>query len=355
MGKDYDKSQSIKLTSKLRAVQAVLPEFTENFFRGISDTTQIKTRVAYAFDLRIFFYYLYSENQKFQSRTDVRDFRLSDLDDINASDIEKFSEFLQMYTLPHYNNPESLVTYTNSPTGKMRKLSTLRTFYKYYYKKEMIKTNPSVLVDLPEKNIVRLEPNEVVELLDAIESGAELTKDQKRYHQKTALRDLAVISLLLGTGIRISECVGLNIRDFDFPNSSFTVTRKGGSRAILYLPDEVSEILMRYLKEIRTQIVPKDDLSGDAMFLSLQRSRLAVSSIEKMLKKYTESVIPLKNISPHKLRSTYGTNLYRETGAIYLVADVLGHKDVNTTKKHYAAIEEDRRKIAAKMTKLRKD
>jgi site-specific recombinase XerD len=166
-----------------------------------------------------------------------------------------------MYTLPHYKEPETRITYTNAPTGKMRKLSTLRTFYKYYYRKEMIKTNPTVFVDLPklrEKNIVRLEPNEVVELLDAVESGAELTKDQKRYHQKNALRDLAVISLLLGTGIRISECVGLNIKDFDFQNSSFTVTRKGGSQSILYLPDEVSEILMRYLKEIRMDTVPKD-------------------------------------------------------------------------------------------------
>lgn len=358
MGKEYDKSQNVKWTAKLREIQVLLPEFTEIFFRGLSDITQIKTRLAYAFDLRIFFYYLQSENEKFRTRTSVRDFQLSDLDAIDALDIEKFSEYLQMYSLPHYKDPNAIVTYTNASTGKMRKLSTLRTFYKYYYRKELIKTNPTVLVDLPklrEKNIIRLEPNEVVELLDAIETGSELTKDQKKYHEKNALRDLAIISLLLGTGIRISECVGLNIKDFDFSNSSFNVTRKGGSQSILYLPDEVRDILMRYLNEMRMDIVPKNNQSNDAMFLSLQRSRLTVSSIEKMLKKYTDSVIPLKNISPHKLRSTYGTNLYRETGDIYLVADVLGHKDVNTTKKHYAAIEEDRRKIAAKITKLRKD
>ena len=71
------------------------------------------------------------------------------------------------------------------------------------------------------------------------------------------------------------------------------------------------------------------------------------------LKKYAREVTPNKKITPHKLRSTYGTSLYKETGDIYLVADVLGHKDVNTTKKHYAAIDEDRRRQAANIVKLR--
>ena len=75
--------------------------------------------------------------------------------------------------------------------------------------------------------------------------------------------------------------------------------------------------------------------------------------IPNLVKKYSKLVTNLKNITPHKLRSTYGTNLYRETGDIYLVADVLGHKDVNTTKKHYAALEDERRRTAAKYVRLR--
>ena len=74
----------------------------------------------------------------------------------------------------------------------------------------------------------------------------------------------------------------------------------------------------------------------DALFLSLQNRRMAVRSVENLVKKYSRLVTTVKNITPHKLRSTYGTTLYQETGDIYLVADVLGHKDVNTTKKHYA-------------------
>ena len=87
----------------------------------------------------------------------------------------------------------------------------------------------------------------------------------------------------------------------------------------------------------------------------MQSKRLTVRAVENLVKKYAAIVTPQKRISPHKLRSTYGTNLYRETGDIYLVADVLGHKDVNTTRKHYAAVSEDRRRLAAKVVKLRDD
>ncbi|WP_329380428.1 tyrosine-type recombinase/integrase [Anaerofustis sp. HA2171] len=351
---DYSKEMSNKLNIKLRKQIEYLPSFANTFFRGISANTSIKTRIAYAMDLKIFFEYLIENHPKFTHYKDIKDIFLSDLDYIKAVDLEDFSEYLSYYTKGHYKNDETKVSLSNSNRGKMRKLSTLRSFYKYYFKKELIKTNPTVLVDLPknyEKPIVRLEPNEVANLLDEIESGNNLTPSQLKYHNKTKVRDLAIVTLLVGTGIRISECVGMNINDVDFDNDSFVVTRKGGNKTILYMPEEVRSALLRYLKEDREKV----DVEEDALFLSLQHKRMTQSSIQKMLKKYTKIVVPLKNISPHKLRSTYGTNLYKETGDIYLVADVLGHKDVNTTKKHYAAIEEERRKIAARVTKLRED
>ncbi|MGO5359478.1 tyrosine-type recombinase/integrase [Anaerofustis sp. LCP19S3_F7] len=351
---DYSKEMSNKLNIKLRKQIEYLPSFANTFFRGISANTSIKTRIAYAMDLKIFFEYLIENHPKFTHYKDIKDICLSDLDYIKAVDLEDFSEYLSYYTKGHYKNDETKVSLSNSNRGKMRKLSTLRSFYKYYFKKELIKTNPTVLVDLPknyEKPIVRLEPNEVANLLDEIESGKNLTPSQLKYHNKTKVRDLAIVTLLVGTGIRISECVGMNINDVDFDNDSFVVTRKGGNKTILYMPEEVRSALLRYLKEDREKV----DVEEDALFLSLQHKRMTQSSIQKMLKKYTKIVVPLKNISPHKLRSTYGTNLYKETGDIYLVADVLGHKDVNTTKKHYAAIEEERRKIAARVTKLRED
>ena len=163
-----------------------------------------------------------------------------------------------------------------------------------------------------------------------------------------------VALVFLGTGIRISECVGLNIDDFDFEQNAFVVTRKGGKEVILYLSDEVADALKDYLAE-RKEI---EALPGheNAFFLSIQRRRITQRAVENMVKKYAAIAAPLKKkISPHKLRSTFGTNLYRETGDIYLVADVLGHSDVNTTRKHYAAIAEDHRRIAAQKTVLREE
>ncbi|OYP07087.1 integrase, partial [Lachnotalea glycerini] len=244
--------------------------------------------------------------------------------------------------------------HTNDERGKMRKLAALRTFYNYYYKKELIEKNPALLVTMPkihDKNIVRLDVDEVASLLDEVEQGTGLTKKQQQFHSKTKLRDLAMLSLLLGTGIRVSECVGLDITDIDFKNGGIKIHRKGGNEVVVYFGEEVELALLNYLEE--RELIIAEDKSQNALFLSLQNKRINVRSVENLVKKYSKLVTQLKNITPHKLRSTYGTNLYRETGDIYLVADVLGHKDVNTTKKHYAAIEDERRRSAAKAVRLR--
>ena len=193
----------------------------------------------------------------------------------------------------------------------------------------------------------------MVKLLDLADSGDKLNKHQKAYHENTKIRDVAILTLFLGTGIRNSELVGLNIDDIDFEDMSFAVTRKGGNRTILYFNDEVDRTLKDWLKK-RSEIknLPEDE---KALFLSLQNKRISVRTIQELVKKYAKIITPLKKITPHKLRSTFGTNLYRETQDIYLVADFLGHSDVNTTKKHYAASSEDIKRKAIKSVKMRDD
>ena len=156
--------------------------------------------------------------------------------------------------------------------------------------------------------------------------------------------------MFLGTGIRISELVGLNVDDFDFDNNSFVVTRKGGNRTILYFNDEVKESLYEWLDErYLIEGLPRDET---ALFISLKNNRISTRAVQNLVKDYAKEVTPLKKITPHKLRSTFGTDLYRKTGDIYAVADFLGHKDVNTTRKHYAAISQDSRKSSAEIVKL---
>ena len=183
--------------------------------------------------------------------------------------------------------------------------------------------------------------------------GDELTGQKRVYYEKTKERDLAIVTLLLGTGIRVSECVGLDIEDVDFKNNGIKVTRKGGNEMVVYFGNEVEKALKKYL-EVRKNIVP---VSGHehALFYSTQRKRIGIQAVENLVKKYACAITTTKKITPHKLRSTYGTTLYQETGDIYLVADVLGHRDVNTTKKHYAAMDDARRRKAATAVHLRED
>ena len=121
----------------------------------------------------------------------------------------------------------------------------------------------------------------------------------------------------------------------------------------VYFGEEVEKALLDYL-EVRETVTP---VAGHehALFYSIQRKRMGVQAVENLVKKYARAITTTKKITPHKLRSTYGTTLYQETGDIYLVADVLGHKDVNTTKKHYAAMDDARRRKAATAIRLRED
>ncbi len=345
----YHEQSVIENTLRLKEILQTLPEFCKDYFRAVSSTTSVRTRISYAYDIRIFFQYLLDENPLFRGKK-MKDFTIDVLDQIKAVDLEEYMEYLKVYK-------KGDRTETNGERGLKRKIVSLRSFYAYYYKHEQITTNPSVLIDVPkihDKSIIRLDTDEIAMLLDYVEHGGDtLTGQKKVYYEKTKERDLALITLLLGTGIRVSECVGLDVEDIDFKNDGIKVTRKGGNEMIVYFGEEVREALLRYL-EVREGITP---LAGHehALFYSTQRRRIGVQAVENLVKKYAREVTTTKKITPHKLRSTYGTALYQETGDIYLVADVLGHRDVNTTKKHYAAMDDYRRRQAASAVRLREE
>lgn len=343
---NYHDEQNKKNIVHLRELLKTLPTFCSDFFRGIQEYTLPRTRIAYAYDIRVFFEYLHDNNPIF-AKTKIIDYPIDILNQVTRLDIEEYLEYCSYYI-------KDGKEYMNDERGKMRKLASLRSFYNYFFRNEMIEKNPPALVPMPklhEKEIIRLDADEVAILLDIVESGDKLTKQQQYYHNKTKVRDTALLTLLLGTGIRVSECVGIDLQDIDFKNNGIKIRRKGGFETVIYFSDEVGEALQAYIAE-RHHIIPKEG-HEDALFLSMQNRRITVRAVEQLVKKYSSLVTNLKNITPHKLRSTYGTSLYRETGDIYLVADVLGHKDVNTTRKHYAAIEDDRRRKAAKAVKLR--
>ena len=346
---DYSLQKKKDYTLKLRAVLSELPKFAGLYFRAMELQTSILTRYGYAIDLRNFFRFCTEQVESCQGKTPAS-LTLADLDRITALDIELFLEHVSLYTGDDERERE------NNERAKARKLSAIRAFFKYYHRQELIQNNPASLVDTPkihEKAIIRLEANEVADLLDIAEDGKGLTEKQKAFHQATKVRDTAILTLFLGTGIRISELVGIDVDDVDFSSDAFVITRKGGNQEMLSFGPEVRNALLAYLEQ-RELMIPCPG-HENALFLSLQRKRITARAVENLVKKYAKIASPLKKITPHKLRSTYGTMLYQESGDIYLVADVLGHKDVNTTRKHYAAIQEERRRQATRYIKLRED
>lgn len=346
---DYSDHRAKELLLLTREVLKELPEVCSEFIRAIEFTTQPLTRYAYACDLKLFCEYLVAEIPKFADRQ-IALLEPEDFEKVTPRDLRTYLEYLGFYI-------KDGSEHSNAEAGKTRKLATLRSFYEYMFKSELIHADVSRLVEMPkkhEKPILRMEIDEVARMLDAVETGEMMTERQKRYNDSVRARDLAILTLFLGTGIRVSELVGLDLDDLDFTLNSFIVTRKGGNQAILYFPEEVASVLQAYLAH-RREMTP---LPGheNALFLSMQNKRISVRAVQVMVKKYALQVAPLKKrLSPHKLRSTFGTNLYHETGDIYLVADVLGHSDVNTTRRHYAAMSDDRRRMAAKKIKLRED
>lgn len=342
----YFTERNNKNTIRTRRILKDLPEFCYDFFTGIENTTSSLTRLNYAYDLRVFFDYLFNETNVFNGKN-INTLEPKDLENVKASHIERYLSYLSTY------EDKNGKIRNNTERGKARKLATVRAFFKYFYKKEMISADVSSKVSMPklhEKTIVRLESNEIPKFLDEVESGKGLTGHARGFHKKTQKRDIAMLTLLLGTGMRVSECVGLNLSDIDFSINGLKVTRKGGNQVVLYFSDEVKVPLVDYIEERNENPYLKDE---PALFCSLQNKRITPRAVQNLVKKYASIATPLKHITPHKLRSTYGTALYRETGDIYIVADVLGHKDVNTTKKHYAAISEDLRKNAASKVRLR--
>ena len=163
---NYHEEQNKQNIIKLRTVLDTLPKFCRTFFRGIEEYTSSRTRLAYAYDLRLFFEFLHEKNSVC-AKMEIPDYPLSLLDQISRIDIEEFLEYVTLYQKDGRD-------ITNDERGKARKLAALRSLYTYFFQGELIEKNTASLVPLPkqhEKAIIRLEPNEVAMLLDQVEEG----------------------------------------------------------------------------------------------------------------------------------------------------------------------------------------
>lgn len=350
---NYREKVDAERIMQIREIAKELPPACVDFFSAIAVTTGTFTRLAYAIDLKTFFSFLQTERYQF-SHKPLYAFNNYDLALVSQSDLTAYVEYLTFYYKSEPDGDVPVKALVNHDLSIKRKLCSIRSFYDYLFKNNRIPANVTTLVPLPkihEKPILRLSMEEMHRMLEQAATGDGLTARQKAWHKLTVKRDYALLSLFLGTGVRVSECVGMDIGDVDLENNAFLVTRKGGNQVVLYFPPEVAEALGEYMAERENvEALPGHE---DALFLSMQKRRITQRAVQNLVKKYAAVAAPLKpRISPHKLRSTFATNLYNKTGDIYLVADVLGHSSVDTTRKHYADMTDARRRMAAQQVDL---
>ncbi len=344
MGKNskyYKDLRKIK-TAKIKEIQKQIPLYTSAYIDSCIRNHKINTAYEYASDVLLFFQFLKDRNPKCKNLKTC-DIPLDILEFLNAEDINEFQSYMKSDdgTSPHMVSDRTLA----------RKMASMRSFFAYMAEKKFISDDPTLKADknkkLVENDIKRLNTDEANRLIQAVKETKAATDRGSARSRNVSKRDLAIVTLFLNTGIRVSECVGMDVSDVDFVQNTIKIVRKGGKETHLYMNKIVQETMRDYLQNGRPLLT--DDPKEKALFLSLKRNRMAVRSIEAMLKKFKTSAGISENVSPHTLRRTYGTTLYNKTGDIYMVADVLGHKDVNTTVKHYAAMDEEHKKSAAEV------
>lgn len=324
---------------KIHELENELPSYVHEYILSIAASTTTRTRLRYLYNLRIFFLYLKERNPEFAHQS-IATISCDQLDMLTANDLDEYMDYLRMYRTQENN------VVTNNNAAIKQKLSSVRSLFHFLYKREYIRGNPAELIRMPkirDKAIIHLEPNESAALLAYVEEkGATLSGRALQKYNREKSRDLAIITTLLGTGIRVSELVGLDLDDVDFDNNSLMVFRKGEKESFVYFGDEVSDALEAYMDD--RLLITADAGHKNALFLSDRKQRISVRTVERLVKSYSSCIATNKKITPHGLRRSYGTALYEDTSDIYLVSSALGHRDINTTKKHYAAMDENRKR-----------
>lgn len=328
----YNYAEDKKSKCRALAIEAAkdMPEFFKGYLMAKANSTEPSSLLSYTYDLIPFVTWWYEYIKKELGGRSLQEMTAEEMAKATPADINEY-----LFTLNG--------TQTNKTMA--RKCTAISSLFAYMVSYGMIENNPMDKVERPhvkkDLRIIRLENDETRELIQAIQNGWDsMSEHQRKYLEHTKDRDLTIVSLLLSTGIRVSECVGLDIDDIFLKTHQMQITRKGGKKQTLALSDEMTAMLSTYIVS-RLKAEPDNPKDKRALFLSTRNTRLCSASIENIVKKYTEALCLGKHITPHKLRKTYGTNLYTQTRDIYLVASALGHESVNTTTQHYVPSREE--------------
>lgn len=344
----YYQQQDILNMERIQELIKDMPSYMRSYVSYMSTgSTSKRTILNYVYDIRGFLRYVADSH-----KIEISDVTPEMLEQLNHFDFDEYFLYIDSYKEQNENN--RTIRRTNTEAGKARKLSSLRSLYNYQLEYGFIKTNPIASYKLRLKrqkpHITAMNVSEVNDVMNGVETGDALTGRKKKFAERTRYRDTALLSLMLNTGIRVSECVGIDLDDIDWKNKRLLVHRKGGGNdPDVFLNDDAIQALQDYIRLERKPADPDEK----ALFISRNGTRMAVCSVDRLVKKYTENTVPGKKITPHKLRSTFGTNLYQATGDIHLTSKALNHSSIEVTASHYADVNIRQRKEAVEIIEQR--
>lgn len=252
---------------------------------------------------------------------------------INVTDVNRYLATTKYYIDNHGNEQESGESIRNA------RLYAIKSFFRFLVVTRKISSSPAenakVPADNKERKVVYLSDDETEIVQDAIKA-----RDTKNYDDELRARDRAIFTLGIKTGLRESAIVEINLEDIDWDENKITVVEKGNVTRDVYFGTETRKALGEWIV-VRKKYAPDD---CDALFVSRRHRRISTDAVRALIKEAAKGTG--KHITPHKMRSTTAVNLYEKTGDIYLVADTLGQKNIQNTRR-YAMNTEKRRRHAA--------
>ena len=319
------------------SIQKELPSFMRSYFSYLKGNVLPMTRLAYLHDVRFFLNYLINETDLTKAEC-TKDIKSEEMNAIEAQDINLFIDYCRKYIV---DDGETVTVYENSNKSLARKKSSVSVLFKQLYRDGLIERNITdgfdpIRVPKPgEREIKALQDDEVMIMLDAVTNGTGLTEHERRYWERTKLRDKAILMLFVTYGLRLSELQQLNVSSFNFSRGEFIIYRKRGKESVMPLNRSVIMVLTDYMASERKTITAQNNAAEDALFLSLQGKRITERAIRELVKKYTSIALGTSRdsgYSPHKLRATAATSLIGRGNSIYDVAALLDHEQVTTTQ-----------------------
>lgn len=275
---------------------------------------------------------------------------VSDFMDVVAIDENK-DDFYKYVTVPQIREyivslrrrTEDGKDIKNSDSIQAARWSALNAFFNFLVMDDYIDVNPMTKTKRPknrtEKPIVYLEKNEIDIILEKIKSESK---------PQFVNRDLAIVILGIGTGIRIGALVQINIEDIDFAENTIHVIEKGGKERYLKFGTNARNVLSAWLIDRATYF---KDVETDALFISQWRQRLTSEGVRKLINKYANGING-KHITAHTMRKSAATNLAKAGVDIQTIASILNHQNIQTTRRYAAVLDESKQKATNTLDNL---